>query len=153
HIEPRLGVAWSFAPKWVLRGGYGLSYLGQNANGPTTGFSQPTTLIASTDGGNNPAVNLSDPFPAALFPTGLLQPAGARNGLATNLGQPIQAQYLARPLPYSHQYSFGFQHELRGGWLVDASYSGNQTRRLPVSLNLNFIPADVLNSMPVAARS
>jgi hypothetical protein len=153
HIEPRLGVAWSFAPKWVLRGGYGLSYLGQNANGPTTGFSQPTTLIASTDGGNNPAVSLSDPFPAALFPTGLLQPAGGRNGLATNLGQSIQAQYLARPLPYSHQYSFGFQHELRGGWLVDASYSGNQTRRLPVSLNLNSIPADVLNSMPVSARS
>jgi hypothetical protein len=153
HVEPRIGAAWSFAPKWVLRGGYGLSYLGQNANGPTTGFSQPTSLIASTDGGNNPAVSLSDPFPSSLFPTGLLQPIGNSKGLATNLGQSISAQYLARPLPYSHQYSLGVQRELRGGWLVDASYSGNQTRRLPVSMNQNFIPADILNSMPVAARS
>jgi hypothetical protein len=152
HFEPRVGIAWSFARKWVMRGGYGLSYLGQNANGPTTGFSQPTALIASTDGGLNPAVNLSDPFPASLFPTGLLQPIGNSKGLATNLGQSISAQYLDRPLPYSHQYSFGFQHELRGGWLVDASYSGNQTYRLPVSLGLNFIPTNLLNSMPVSDR-
>ncbi len=152
HFEPRAGFAWSFAPKWVMRGGYGLSYLGQNANGATTGFSQTTSLVASTDGGNNPAVNLSDPFPSSLFPTGLLQPIGSSKGLATNLGQSISAQYLDRPLPYSHQYSYGFQHELRGGWLVDASYSGNQTRRLPVTLGLNFIPTDILNSMPVSAR-
>ncbi|HKE25360.1 MAG TPA: TonB-dependent receptor [Bryobacteraceae bacterium] len=152
HIEPRFGVAWSFAPKWVMRGGYGLSYLGQNANGPNTGFSQPTTLIASTDGGLTPAVSLSDPFPASLFPTGLLVPIGSSRGLATNLGQSISAQYLDRPLPYSQQYSFGFQRELRGGWLVDTSYSGNQTSRLPVSLNLNFIPLDALNSQPVSQR-
>ena len=152
HFEPRVGIAWSFAHKWVMRGGYGLSYLGQNANGPTTGFSQPTALIASTDGGLNPAVSLSDPFPATLFPTGLLQPIGRSKGLATNLGQSISPQYLNRPLPYSHQYSFGFQHELGRGWLVDASYSGNQTRRLPVSLGLNFIPTNVLNSLPVSDR-
>jgi hypothetical protein len=135
-----------------MRGGYGLSYLGQNANGPNTGFSQPTTLIASTDGGLTPAVSLSDPFPASLFPTGLLAPIGSSRGLATNLGQSISAQYLDRPLPYSQQYSFGFQRELRGGWLVDASYSGNRTSRLPVSLNLNFIPLDALNSLPVSQR-
>ena len=42
-------------------------------------------------------------------------------------------QYLDRPLPYSQQYSAGFQYELPGGWLLDASYVGNITRRLPVS--------------------
>jgi Carboxypeptidase regulatory-like domain/TonB dependent receptor len=153
HIEPRAGVAWRFAPKWVMRAGYGLAYLGQSANGANTGFSQPTTLVASTDGGLTPAVSLSNPFPATLFPTGLLQPIGSSHGLATNVGQSISAQYLDRPLPYSHQYSFGFQRELKGGWLVDASYSGNVTHRLPVSMGLNFLPASVLTSMPVAARS
>ena len=153
HVEPRVGAAWRFAPKWVMRGGYGLSYLGQSANPANTGFSQPTSLIASTDGGITPAVSLSDPFPARLFPTGLLKPIGSSLGLATNLGQSISAQYLDRPLPYSHQYSFGFQRELKGGWLVDATYSGNQTHRLPVTLGLNFIPASVLTSMPVASRS
>jgi hypothetical protein len=153
HIEPRIGVAWQFAPKWVMRGGYGLAYLGQSAQGPNTGFSSPTSLIASTDGGITPAVGLSNPFPTSLFPSGLLQPIGSSQGLATNLGQSISAQYLDRPLPYSHQYSFGFQRELKGGWLVDASYSGNQTHRLPVSLNLNFIPASVLTGLAVADRS
>jgi TonB dependent receptor len=153
HIEPRGGVAWRFAPKWVMRAGYGLAYLGQSANGANTGFSQPTSLVASTDGGLTPAVSLSNPFPTTLFPTGLLQPIGSSRGLATNVGQSISAQYMDRPLPYSHQYSFGFQHELKGGWLVDASYSGNVTRRLPVSLGLNFLPASALNSMPVAARA
>ena len=153
HFEPRVGMAWRFAPKWVMRGGYGLAYLGQSANGPNTGFTQPTTLISSTNGNLTPSVSLSDPFPTALFPTGLLQPIGSSHGLATNLGQSISAQYLDRPLPYTHQFSFGFQRELKGGWLVDATYSGNITHRLPVSLGLNFIPTDILNSMPVAARS
>jgi hypothetical protein len=153
HLEPRIGVAWRFAPSWVMRGGYGLAYLGQSAQGANTGFSQPTSMISSTDGGITPAVNLNDPFPTSLFPNGLLQPIGSSQGLATNLGQSVSAQYLDRPLPYAHQYSFGFQRELRGGWLVDASYSGNQTRRLPVSLNLNFIPASVLTSLPVPDRS
>jgi len=153
HIEPRAGVAWRFAPKWVLRGGYGLAYLGQSNQGPNTGFTQPTSLIASTNGSLTPAVTLSDPFPSSLFPSGLLKPVGSSLGLATNLGQSISAQYLDRPLPYSHQFSFGVQRELKGGWLVDASYSGNQTRRLPVSLGLNFIPASILTSMPVASRS
>ena len=153
HIEPRAGVAWRFAPKWVMRAGYGLAYLGQSAQGPNTGFSQPTSLVASTDGGLTPAVSLTNPFPTNLFPTGLLRPIGSSLGLATNVGQSISAQYLDRPLPYSHQYSFGFQHELKGGWLVDATYSGNLTHRLPVTMGLNFLPASVLNSMPVASRS
>jgi hypothetical protein len=152
HVEPRVGVAWRFAPKWVMRGGYGLAYLGQSAQGPNTGFSQPTSLVASTDGGLTPAVSLNNPFPTNLFPAGLLRPIGSSLGLATNLGQSISAQYLDRPLPYSHQYSFGFQRELKGAWLVDATYSGNLTHRLPVSMGLNFIPAPVLNSLPVAGR-
>jgi len=153
HFEPRVGAAWRFAPKWVARGGYGLAYLGQSAQGPNTGFSQPTTLIASTDGNLTPAGSLSNPFPSSLFPNGLLKPVGSSLGLATNLGQSITAQYVDRPLPYTHQFSFGVQRELPGGWLVDASYSGNLTRRLPVSLGMNFIPASILTSMPVSSRS
>ena len=139
HVEPRIGVAWRFAPKWVMRGGYGLAYLGQSSQGPNTGFSTPTSLVASTDGNITPAVSLSNPFPTSLFPSGLLQPIGSSQGLATNLGQSISAQYLDRPLPYSHQYSFGFQRELKGGWLVDGSYSGNQTHRLPVGVGDRFL--------------
>src|SRR5207302_236913 len=43
-------------------------------------------------------------------------------------------------------------YEFRGGWLADVSYAGNITRRLPVTLGLNFIPLDALNSIPVDQR-
>jgi len=152
NFQPRIGVAWQMRPKWVIRGGYGLSYLGQNANGSDAGFSRPTQLIGTVDR-INPAVTLSDPFPTSLFPSGLLQPIGSSQGLATNLGLGVGAQYLARDLPYSHQFSLGVQREMPFGFVLDIAYSGNLTRRLPVGVNLNFIPRDVLNSIPVDQRA
>ncbi|MBK7926368.1 MAG: TonB-dependent receptor [Bryobacterales bacterium] len=153
NFQPRVGVAWQVKPKWVVRGGYGLYYLGQNAAGPDTGFSRPTSMITSTDNGLTPAANLSDPFPRTLFPNGLLQPIGASQGLSTNLGLGISAQSLDRPLPYSHQFSFGIQHQLPGQWVADASYVGNLTRSLPLNAGMNFIPADQLNSLPQPQRA
>jgi len=152
NFQPRVGVAYRIVPKLVFRAGYSLGYLGQSANGQATGFSRQTQLTASQDNGLTPAVSLSDPFPASLFPNGLLQPIGNSQGLATNLGQNITFQYLDRPLPYSQQYSAGFQYELPGGWLADVSYAGNLTKRLPVTLQLNFIPANAMNSIPVDQR-
>jgi hypothetical protein len=150
--QPRVGIAWQFRPKWVFRGGYGLSYLGQNANGADTGFSQPTAIIASTDGNLTPASFINDPFPRALFPTGLLRPIGSSQGLSTNLGLGVGAQFLDRPLPYSQQFSAGFQRTFFNSLLADLSYSGNLTSKLPVGMNMNFIPLNELNSRPVAER-
>lgn len=152
NIQPRIGVAWQLAPKWVLRGGYGLYYLGQNGVGSDAGFSRQTAMIASTDNNLTPAASLSDPFPQNLFPTGLLQPIGSTQGLATNLGLAVGAQLLDRPLPKSHQFSFGFQRTLGQTWLLDASYVGNLTRDLPLGAGLNFLAPDTLNSIPAANR-
>jgi hypothetical protein len=153
NFQPRLGVAWQLTDKWVVRGGYGIFIMGQNASGPDTGFSRSTALVASTDNGLTPAVTLSDPFPRSLFPTGLLQPIGSSQGLATNLGLAVTAQYLDRPLPYSQQFSFGFQRALPQHWVVDTSYVGNLTSKLPVNAGLNFLPAQTLNSIPLADRA
>lgn len=153
NFQPRIGIAYQFQSKWVLRAGYGLSYLGQAANGPATGYDRQTPLIASTDGNLTPAVTLSDPFPSTLFPTGLLQPIGNSQGLGTNLGQGITAQFLDRPLPYSHQYHVSIQRELPGNWLVDVAYVGNLTRKLPVGLAINDLSREVLTSLPVAERA
>jgi hypothetical protein len=140
NFQPRVGVAYKLSGKSVLRGGYGLVYLGQNAVGPSTGYSRQTAIIPSADGGLTPRVSLSNPFPE-----GLLQPVGNSLGLATNLGLAASFQYLNRPLPSSHQYSFGFQYEVPWGIVADASYVGNQTRRLPISADFNFIPLSELN--------
>jgi len=139
NFQPRVGVAYRLTDRWVLRGGYGLSYLGAHDSQPNNGFSSPTTLIASNDGGLTPRANLVN-----AYPEGLLQPQGSSQGLASFLGLGLNFGYLNRPLPYSHQFSFGFQREMRGGWLVEASYSGNESRRLPVAANVNVLPVSEL---------
>ena len=153
NFDPRVGVAYRLGEKWVLRGGYGVMELGQSSSGPQSGFSRTTSMITSLDGNITPAASLSNPFPASLFPTGLLRPIGSSQGLATNLGQSVTAPFRDRPLPYSHQYSFGIETELPGSWLLDVAYQGNLTRRLPVNLALNFIPLATLNSIPVDQRT
>lgn len=153
NFQPRVGFAWNVLPKWVIRGGYGLSMLGQSSWGPATGFSRQTPLVSSTDGNLTPAASLSDPFPSTIYPGGLLQPIGSSEGLATNLGQAVTGQYTNRPLPYSHQFSIGFQRELPFNMVTDVSYVGNLTNRLPVSLNQNFIPASELAKIPVDQRA
>ncbi|MFN7923424.1 MAG: TonB-dependent receptor [Bryobacteraceae bacterium] len=153
NIQPRVGFAWTVAPKTVLRGGYGLSTLGQQVYGPSTGFSQSTSLVSSTDGNLTPAATLGDPFPAAIYPNGLLKAVGNSLGLSTNLGQGVTAQYLDRPLPTSQQFSLGFQRELPVGMVADVSYVGNITRKLPVNVPLNFLSRAELERLPVAQRS
>ena len=141
NFQPRLGVAVQLSPNWVIRGGYGLFYLGGLGSGgqPTTGFSAPTPVVSSVDGGNTPRVSLTN-----AFPEGLLRPQGSSQGLATRLGQDISFGYADSVLPYSHQYSLSIERILPGQFLVEASFSGNETRRFPLGVGLNFIPADQL---------
>ena len=139
NFQPRLGVAYRFRDKLVLRGGYGLVYLGQSAVGPSTGYSRTTNAIVTSDGGLTPRVNVVN-----AFPEGLLQPIGNSLGMSTNLGLGAGFPYRARPLPYAQQYSVGFQYELPWDVRADISYVGNQTRKLPMGVEYNFLPLSEL---------
>jgi hypothetical protein len=76
-------------------------------------------------------------------------PAGARGGLRTSLGQNLTFYDRELKHPYSQRWSFGFQHWLPGGWLVDSSYLGNHTIRLAAPRSLNSVPASALSTSPV----
>ena len=142
--QPRIGVAYKVKDNWVLRGGYGLFYLGQDETGFTNGFSRTTSAITSTDG-LNPIAGLTTANPFVGYPGGrLLDPVGSSLGALSFLGEGIPSNYRDRTLPYSHQYSFDIQHEFPGGFLTEIGYSGNQTRSVPVGFNTNFLPASEL---------
>jgi len=143
NFQPRIGAAYRLGTKWVLRGGYGLYYLGQNELGAAQGFSRRTDAVVSTDGNLTPAVNLTNPF--ANLPGGqLLSAVGNSLGAASFLGEAVTVNYLNRPLPYSHQYSFDIERELPGGMLAEVAYVGNQTRKLPMAAALNVLPVNEL---------
>ncbi|MEN6533771.1 MAG: TonB-dependent receptor [Bryobacteraceae bacterium] len=149
NISPRIGVAYQFLPKTVLRGGYGIFYAGtSNFATLSQGFSQSTSMVATNDGGLTAVDDLSNPFP-----NGILQPNGSSLGLMTYVGQGASYIDVDRKTPRAHQYQFGIQHELPGGLLVDAAYAGSTTKVLPVDVGLNFVPVSIHDSARATYKS
>ncbi len=142
--QPRVGAAYRISDKWVLRGGYGVYYLGQDEAGATAGFSRQTNAITSLNGLTpHPGISTANPFVA--YPNGrLLDPIGASLGAASFLGEGITSLYLDRTLPYSHQYSFDIQRQFPGNMLFEVGYVGNATRGLPMAFGLNYVPLNEL---------
>jgi hypothetical protein len=148
-IAPRIGMAWQFTPKTVLRAGFGIFYRSPTQENTTTGFSQNTYYNDSLDGITPSACSsgsincssgpysLADPFPQGLIPV-----AGSSLGLLTNIGNGIGFDSRKVPMPRSYQYSFGFERELPGGMVGEVSYSGNYEVHETYSYQMNAVPYD-----------
>ncbi|HEU0119116.1 MAG TPA: TonB-dependent receptor [Bryobacteraceae bacterium] len=140
NFQHRIGAAYQVARSTVFRGGYGISYLPTFDTGFNNGFAVTTAMVTSTDGGLTPANYLRNPFPDGYQPV-----AGRSLGLGTLLGQGFSYGYNGREIPYVHQFSAGFQHELPGRVLVDLSYSGSRSRALQTLKGVNEISAEQFN--------
>ena len=137
-LQPRFGLAFQFAPKMVLRGGYGI-YYGQSRSGVTgvvpygsQGFNQYTNVINTyQNDGAIPYLHLSNPYP-----NGLTQPAGSSLGLLNDIGYgangPLRTAS-ANLTPYDQSWSLGVERELRGNIVINAEYIGKKGTHLPFS--------------------
>jgi len=138
NIQPRFGFAYQFAPKMVVRGGYGI-YYGQSRSGVTgvvpyggQGFNQYTNVISTyQNDGATPYLHLSNPYPS-----GLNQPAGNSLGLLNDVGYgangPLRTA-IANRTPYEQSWSFGVERELPGNVVLNAEYIGKKGTHLPFS--------------------
>jgi hypothetical protein len=148
NIMPRAGFAWLVTPRTSVRGGYGMFYDVLGANRMTVnqvGFSRDTTLTPSLDNGQTFVGTLANPFP-----NGLLEPVGSSLGLMTNVGQGVSFPYYGDVKnPVNHRWSLGFQRELPANFLVELTYVGAKGLNLPVTRDLNAVPAQYFSTSPV----
>ena len=147
NFAPRLGIAYQLTKRTVLRAGYGIFYdvLGVDRNGVNQGgFNQPTNIVPTLDNGQTYIATLADPFP-----TGIDAAAGSAGGLNTFIGRGISFFYGKPQQPYMQRWSASVQKELPGRIVADVSYVGNRGTHLPVSRELNAIPAQYFSTSPV----
>ena len=146
NFMPRFGFAYKLTDKTVMRGGYGIffGFLGQRRGDVIqTGFSSNTFFVPTL---NNETfiATLSNPFP-----NGIQEPVGAALGPQTFLGQSVTFFNPDPQTPYMQRWQLGFQHELPGGMVAEASYVGNRGTHIEVTRNLNATPLQHLSRSPV----
>jgi hypothetical protein len=148
NIMPRAGFAWLATPKTSVRGGYGMFYDVLGTNRITVnqvGYSRDTALTPSLDNGQTFIATLTNPFP-----DGLLEPVGSSLGLMTNVGLGVSFPYVGNVKnPRNHRWSLGFQRELPGLLMVEATYVGARGENLPVTRQLNAVPGQYFSTSPV----
>ena len=134
NLGPRFGFAYSVNSRMVMRGGYGITYLpitsryGSESN---QGFAASTPFFSSVDG-VTPVGSLANPFPS-----GVLQPPRAADGLRTGVGQGFGTLLRDDPVGYTQQWSYNIQYELAPSLLADLAYAGSKGTQLPIVEPLN----------------
>jgi hypothetical protein len=138
NIAPRLGFAWRpfGSDRTVLRGGAGLFYGNPDdqgySNTAVLGFSTEVQRV-SPDQNQTPALLLRNGF------TGIQAPGPADRTDAFGINSPVNFYQRERATPYSIQYNFGVQHEVRST-LISTQYIANLGRKLTAgNLEMNQV--------------
>ncbi len=125
-FAPRIGIAYQLTDKLVLRSAYGIFYspLGiQYWNGVPYGFApgyRGTNTVTTT--GNRPRFNWDSGYPDAF-----VAPSKDPNALPWGV---VAVHPDSLKMAYTHQYNVSVQYEFARDTLIEATYMGNQGRRL-----------------------
>ncbi|MBI1790087.1 MAG: TonB-dependent receptor [Acidobacteria bacterium] len=145
NFGPRFGFAWKpfGATRTVLRGGFGVFFAHPFDAGAPNSASLGFDISAAL---NTPDNGLTAPFYLRDGVPGLNLSAPALNDSfgAVRVGQQANTAVTFyesdRRTGYSQQFNLGLQRELDAGWMVEAGYIGNLSRKLPsANLSLNQI--------------
>jgi hypothetical protein len=153
NFGPRIGFAWKPMDKTVIRGGYGVNYLGIYFGAVVNTISQgfgANTSFSSADGGLTQAFYLRDGMPP--FQREELGPGWGAVPLGTAPRTSPDFISQNHVNGYSQQFNFTVQRELVGNLLFEAAYLGNLGRKLGgAASNINMIP--LVNGRGPAAQS
>lgn len=121
NFAPRLGLAYSWDSKTVIRAGYGLNYVPVVGSVDAVGFSVTTPMVTTQDG-ITPLNRLSNPFPQQLSPVGA-------NPVAF-IGQNVSYIDPKDRTPIYHTWNVNLQRQLFARSLLQVGYIGGRGIRL-----------------------
>jgi Carboxypeptidase regulatory-like domain/TonB dependent receptor len=159
-ISPRFGLAYQMPRGFVVRGGYGIYFStprsGAAGTGPWgyEGFNiQPSWLTTFNNDGATPwntlrntSCQFTPPFTCGVaLPPSTLRTFNAFNDIGYDAQGPIPSVSLNTP--YEQAWSVGFQKELPGKILLDATYIGKKGTHLYLGgfRNSDRLPKSVLS--------
>ncbi|MFB3825236.1 MAG: carboxypeptidase regulatory-like domain-containing protein [Bryobacteraceae bacterium] len=149
NFAPRIGFAYQATNNTVVRGGYGLYYIpyGQRffANeGGVPGFDVTTQSYSTQDNGLTFVRRTSN-----IFPDGLDLPTGSANGLKTYVAQGLSfGPFGSLGSAYNQRWQFSVQQRFAGMYKLEARYVGNRTVKMPMTRNIDPVPAQYLSRSP-----
>jgi hypothetical protein len=148
NFSPRIGIAYSVTPKWVIRAGGGV-FFGQPRGSEFSSFQLSPPFVIDSTLTSNPLV---PDLVGRLFPRPQVRDASGRILLSPNTNVfSIDPNFRTN---YTYQWNFGIQHELRDGWLLETAYVGNSAHKLTGRdlVNQAFLDADPTRPTPVINR-
>ncbi len=137
---PRLGMAYQVNKKSVVRLGYGISHSANNLQNTFLGFSTTANFV-SPDNGNSPAFLIDNGMPTNWPKPPFIDPSFGNNN---NVNATIRND--SARMPMTQIWRLDVQHELPGGHVVEAAYSGTRGTHLGTGLRtLNQVDAQYLS--------
>lgn len=143
--SPRLGFAYRFDPKTVIRSGYGISYFPAEMTADSPGNSPINSAGTSVSNtvGQPLLATVANPLPNGInLPTGRTQA-----GLNVALGQGIGGRFPNQAYGYSQQWNLAVERALDSKSTATVAYAGSKGTHLILSggftgtgLNLNQLP-------------
>ncbi len=146
-LGPRLGLAYSLTPKTVVRAGYGISYTFFNRPGSAQeGINAPQALFG--------ILSQSNPLAPGFLTTGnsfsdnIASPAAFNPANSNVVYTPPDSKW-----PRIQNWFFDVQQKLPKDTVVEVSYNGNHSTRLPIIADYNeAIPNQPGQSLSYTAR-
>lgn len=146
-IAPRLGFAYNFRSRTVIRVGAGVFFMqnfypGWNGGVATDGFNQTAAFSAGL-GGLEPAFLLQNGVPQNFAKPPFVDPS-----FANGLNAPNYRPFDSNELPRSQQWNFTIEHQLAPSMYLAVGYVGNKGTRLLSQVN----PINVLDPALLSMR-